>query len=340
MNTKLTHAASITAIAIFTAGLVSARAESEGILANTVTFRPKITISETYSERPASESNGRTTSPGEIKVREKVAVCIVANVEGIDTRNLDPETSVILRVGSLWITKLLKDDPSYAIGRTQAIFPFKTRVTRSNGSSYDKSLGRLACVWNEDRLAITLTCTDLDAATLSSISSRGHAGTAAPGTAVAVGPEPVNVSVHFGHLRGKRIAYVNGSTRTQTRHLRTRDSGSSRFDLSSVTLIGAADTTSPRITIRANATTDSLRRVSFSGVAREINGISIRSIFVNSIEAQPSALTFGAPDARGVRTWSVDNLALQPGINDVALTFSDADGNETAIFPQIEAGNP
>lgn len=340
MNTIKT---SILIAGLIAAAPILARGESDGFLANAPGFRPKITVSDSYVERPILDPRGRAAAPPAVAAQEKVAVTVVANLEDTDEAflNFNADTEVRLAVGGLVIARSLGEDPKYTEGRTQAVFPLVKNVTRPDGRVVRRTLGRFAFAWNARRLAITLTCTDLDAAGLGSIHARTLAGEAAPGSREKITDEPVTVAVEFGNMGGNRTVYLDGVNRTQTRRYRSADRAAyAELDLASVTLAGAADITSPLVSAVFAPTVDNLGRITLGGFACDPNGVAIKTITINGGEPFPTVITFGEPDARGICTWRVETLYLQMGMNEVVVTLTDADGNERKLTRRFNVNVP
>lgn len=338
-----TNKASILIAGVLAAAPFLARGESDGFLANAPGFRPKITVSDSYVERPVLAPLDRAAALPRVVAREKVAITVVANLDYADEafQNFSANTEVRLAVGDLVIARCLGEDPKYTEGRTQAVFPLVKNVARPDGTVVRKTLGRLAFAWNDRRLAVTLTCTDLDAAGLGSIHARTLAGEVAPGSREKIVDKPVTVAVEFGSFGGSRTVYLDGVNRTETRRYRSAERAAyTEFDLATVTLAGAADITSPLASAVFAPTVDYLGRLTIGGFACDPNGVGIKTITINGGEPFPPVITFGEPDVRGICTWRVEELYLRVGWNDVVVTLTDADGNERSFTRRINVNAP
>ena len=185
--------------------------------------------------------------------------------------------------------------------------------------------------WTAKTLTVTITCSDIVGARVGDVAASDYAGTAEAGTAVSFAEEPIDVAVNFGDATGARRAFLKGVTKTVTRGFGSVAADTyEEFDLSDVTLQGAADVTGPVVKSTFPLKPSATNTIDIAGTAADITIVSLDTVTVNGVATDP--LSLGADDdGEGVWSWSVVGLPLKKGTNAVALTFSDEDGNVTKV---------
>jgi hypothetical protein len=320
-----------TALLLLTTATI-ALGQVDDILANTATFKPKITLSDSYSERVLAEFDGDSIFRSVVPNDERIAATVVANLDGASFGVIDENAFVGISVGNFDHSGSLGDSIDYKPGLKRATFPLTKEVFLANGDSREVRVGAVTYVWTAKTLTVTITCTDIDGAGVSDVAASDYVGTADPGTSVLIDNDPVDVLVTFGDATGERTAYMKGVTRTITQNFGSVALGTDEsFDISGVTIQGAADVTGPTMKSTFPLKPNVLNKIDIAGSAEDITDVSLDSIKVNGVETAPAAMSIADDDGDGVWTWGVIGLQLKKGVNAVLLTFSDADGNESTV---------
>ena len=328
MNT-LTLRIALTLLA--TATLSSAQVTD--MLVNTPSFKPRITLSDSYSERVFADTSGDSVFRSVVPNNERIAATVVANLgDGIDTGVIDENASMGIAVGNFDHSASLGDAIDYKPGAKRATFPLTKEVFLASGDSIEVRVGSVVYAWTAKQLTVTIMCTDIDGAGVSDVAASDYAGTADPGTILPIVNDPIDVLVTFGDATGERTAYLQGNTKTTTLNFGSVALGTDEsFDVSSVTILGAADVTGPAVKTTFPLKPTTPNTVDLVGTASDITAVSLDFIKVNGLAVTPATASIADADGNGLWNWNITGLPLKKGVNSIAITFSDEDANETVI---------
>ena len=307
-------------------------AQVDDILANTGSFRPKVTVSDVYTERVVADVEDDFIYRSVEANPERIAVSIIANIDGADTGVIDESTVVGVTAGNFDHSGALGDSIDYKPGLKRATFPLTTAVDLPNGDTREVRVGTVTYVWTAKTLTITVTCTDIAAAGVGDIAASNYVGTADPGTSVTFVDDESDVTVNFGDATGNRRIFLDGITKTVTQHFGSVSAGTfEEFDLSNVTLTGTADVKGPVVKPLFPLKPNALNKLDITGTATDTQEITLTSVMVNNVETPAASAAVTDEDANGVWNWNVAGLPLKKGANAVVLVFEDADGNATKV---------
>jgi hypothetical protein len=311
---------------------VSALAQTDDILANTATFKPKITVSDVYSEKVLIEADDDFVFRSVEANPERIALTVVANLVGANVGTIDADTEVGVTAGNFSHSDSLGSAPDYKPTSKKATFPITMDVDLPNGNTVTRTVGSVIYAWTPKQLTVTVTCSNVAGAGISDISASNYAGTAEAGTTVFFANDPIDVSVNFGDAAGGRRAFLKGTTRTQTKNYGSVDDGTDEsYDISDVNLTGAADVIAPVVKTIFPAKPAAGNTITVAGTAVDIEEVSVDSVTVNGVDDTSATVAISDDDENGSWDWSVTGLQLKKGANAIIITFTDEDGNLTQL---------
>jgi hypothetical protein len=309
-----------------------ANAQIDDILANTGTFKPRITVSDRYTEKvTVTVDDGyvfRDLEPNP----ESIAITVVANLDGAATGVIDANTAVGVTAWHFDHSAVLGDAPDYKPGAKRATFPLTMDVDLPSGDTRTVRVGAVTYAWTAKTLTVTVTCTDIEGAGVGDIAASDYVDTADPGTSVSIVDDPITVEVNFGDANGTRNVYVRGITRNVIRGFGAPTADDyEEFNVQDVTLQGAADLAGPVVKTVFPTKPDANNKLNLTGTASDLQAVKIDSVTVNGVAAAVTSTDITDTDENGVWNWIVTGLTLKKGTNGIVLTFSDEDGNETKV---------
>ncbi|MGB8169235.1 MAG: hypothetical protein WCF18_17185 [Chthoniobacteraceae bacterium] len=304
----------------------------DDILANLGAFKPKITVSDTYSEKVLTEVDDGNTFRNVESNPERIAVSLTANLNGADVGAIDADTAVGITAGYFDHSGVLGEAADYKLGNKRATFPLLKDMERANGDTYQVQVGAVIYAWTDKQLTVTVTCTDIEAAGVNDIATSDYVGIADPGTTVSFAGDTTDVTVNFGDATGTRRVFLKGESATVTRSFGSEAAGNNEdLDLIEVNVKGAADVVGPVVKAAFPATIAANRTINIAGSATDDQTTAtFDSITVNGVESTPASSS--STDAEnGSLNWNVTGLPMVKGKNVVVLSFSDEDGNVTQV---------
>ncbi len=305
-------------------------AQVDDILANAGTFKPRITVSDYYSEKVVTDVEDDFIYRSLEANPERIAITVVANLDGAETGVIDADTVLGIKAGYFEHSALLGEAEDFKPTVKRVTFPLTKDVEMPDGETREARVGTITYAWTAKHLTVTVTCSDIVGAGVSDVAATDYMGLAEAGTSVSFAGDAVDVSVNFGDATGTRRAFVKGITKTVTRGYGSIAADTyEEFDLVDVSLQGAADVTGPVVKPTFPAKPNANRTIDIAGSANDDQTIvKLDSITINGIETSPADV--GSEDTdEGLWNWSVAGLPLVKGKNVVVLTFSDEDGNVT-----------
>lgn len=362
------------AAALVTIGLADPPSD---ILANAGKFKPTITFSDTYGEKvltipapPPDPGSPRDPATHEqVPTPEKISFKIVANIEGFDLNEIADDLPLSVNVGGYSSGDLTLADSDEALkngtiatgghfpaGGKKATFSYIGTFEKPNGDTYDRSVGSLVCSWTKTLLTVTLKVSDIAAAGLPEIAASNYVGLyedvspngSHPSGSVKFADDPYDVSVNFGTLTGARVAYADGKSTTKYQKFGSDAAGTlEEFLLQSVTVMGAADTTAPKITAAVpTQDVDGDGLISFNifvsdtPAATTASGIEppLVEMAITTANGDADFITIDPtviPDFAGKVEYDVVDLALFPGSNTLTITVTDPSGNSTVLTKTV-----
>src|SRR5205085_2878211 len=151
---------------------------------------------------------------------------------------------------------------------------------------------------------------------VSDIAASDYIGTADAGTSVSFDDDPIDVSVNFGDATGTRRAFLHGLTRTLTHGFGSVAAGTyEEFDLSDVTIQGAADVAGPVVKANFPLKPNTLNKLDITGTATDTEAVTLDAITVNGVATAGASTTIADSDGNGAWAWTVIGLPLKKGAN-------------------------
>jgi hypothetical protein len=319
-------------LTLLVASSVTGLAQADDILANTATFKPKVTISDIYSDRIVTIRDGSDVTHDIESAPERVSLSITANLDGFDLSTIDGDTYVTVTAGHFEHADSLANAADYKPGAKKATFALTADVDQPDGSTKTVRVGSVTYAWTPKVLTITITCTDIVAAGLSDVAASDYMGIADPGTSEAITNDPIDLAVAFGDAAGDRRIFLKGFSKVTTKKFGSEAAGTyEEFDLTDVNVQGAADVAGPVVKATFPAKQNSVNKIDVAGSATDLEDVTLDSVTVNNVAAADAVVTIADPEADGSWDWSVKGVQLKKGANKVVLTFLDEDGNATAV---------
>ncbi len=307
-------------------------AQVDDILANTAAFKPKISLTDNYTESVTVDNSSGTPYRSLDPNPERVSIVIVANLDGADIGAIDENTAVEISAGYFDFSDTLGDAVDYKPAETRATFAITEDVDEPNGSTRTVRVGSVVCSWTAKQLTITVLCTDVAGAGYNDIASSDYQGEPDPATSAAIVNDPIDVTVNFGDTTGTRTVFLNGVTRTAIRTFGTIAAGTyEEYDPVTVTLTGAADVAGPAVKAVWPLKPDTVGKITVSGTATDIQDVSLDKVSINGVTVAKANVAIADPDGTGTWRWSVTGLPIAKGTSIVAVTFSDPDGNPSTV---------
>jgi hypothetical protein len=238
MKTRIavtTLLSSMSALALATLGLAEAPAN---ILDDVGKYKAKITFSDTYTEKTVTYKDpGEPAYHDVVPKPQKIAIKVVANIEGFDFSELDEiDMPLELTVGEFLWTGFILDDSVEAqknggvfpAGKKKATFIFLGDFEKPNGDIVTKKAGSLTLSWTSTRLTVKVLVTDTEAITLAGLAALGQIGATnftalyedlsdlgnKPSGKVSFSGEPIDVNLTFGSATGQRTVFAKGVSKT------------------------------------------------------------------------------------------------------------------------------
>lgn len=230
-------------------------------------------------------------------------------LNGFDVSSLDDTSPLIITVGNSTIkVSSLGEATSYA--------PDKQTAQWTDDSS------SLTLSWTANAVTITDTA-KYDVFGLYSIYGAENS---------AIRNDPVNIRIDLGDFSFLGTLYLSGTASTKTVTEGSGDKAQS-LDLSTISVSGAADLTSPTVTItspKPNLTVTSANAISLGGKATDANGVSEVDFCVTSSPVLTGTEAFQPAELAGTNgAWSA-SFSPAPGTNYIFVTATDDAGNVSA----------
>jgi len=304
----------------------------DDILANTATFKPKVSVSDVYSDKVLVEREDGFVFRSLVTNPQRIAFSLTANLDGAETGVIDAETTVGVTALNFSHSDLLGNAVDYKPNGKVATFPYLTEVETANGGTREERVGSIVYKWTAKTLTVTLVISDVEAAGVSDIAATDYTGAAEPGEKVAIVDDPIDVSVEFGTATGTRTVFLDGIAKVTTKGYGAETSDDyEEFDLTEVNVKGAADVVGPTVKSVIFGKPDLQKNVSVTGSVRDVQAVELTAVTVNNVASPSAVVTLSDPSDEGEATWSVTGIAVKKGANLVVVTFSDADGNTTKV---------
>lgn len=329
-NTK--HSMLRTAALLFFATAGISLAAIDDILANNGTFKPRISVSDRYSEKVTATVDDGFVFRELVANPESIALTVVANLDGAATGVIDENTSVGITAWHFDHSAVLGDASDYKPGAKRATFPLTMDVDLPNGDTRTARVGTVTYAWTAKTLTVTVTCTNIEGAGVGDIAASDYVDEPEAGTAVSIVDDLIAVDVTFGDATGSRNVFLRGVAKNVIRGFGAPTSDDyEEFEVRDVTLQGAADVTGPAVKTTFPAKPDLTNKIDLVGTAADLQAVTLDSVTVNGVAATVAASDITDADENGVWNWNVTGIALKKGVNAVALIFSDEEGNETKV---------
>lgn len=307
-------------------------AQVDDILANVGTFKPKVTISDTYSEKVLTEVDEGTAFRSVVPSAERIAVSVVANLDGALPGVIDADTLVSVTAGNFDHSANLGDAADYKPTGKRVTFPLTKEVYLANGDTRDVRVGAVIYAWTAKTLTVTVTCTDSEGAGVADIAASDYIGVADPGFPVAIDNAPIDVAVIFGDATGSRRVFVRGIAKTTTKKFGSVAQDTyEELDVYDVTLQGSADVLGPVVKPVYSAKPNALNQIDIAGTAADLTEVNLDGVTINGLPTKATSVAITDTDGDGVWTWNVTGVSLKKGPNAVAVFFSDEDGNVSKV---------
>lgn len=303
----------------------------DNILDNAGAFKPRISVSDRYDERVAVTVEDGFIFRELVPNPQNIAITVTANLDGADVGTIDANTSVGVTAWHFDHSATLGDAPDYKPGAKRATFPLTMDYDLPTGETRTRTVGSVVYTWTTKLLTVTVTCTDIAGAGVGDVAASDYVGVADPGTTVVIDNDEIDVAVNFGNASGSRRVFLKGQSKTVTRGFGSvADDSYEEFDLTTVTLAGAADVVAPFVRVAWPTKPTLTNTISAVGSATDIELVSIGSVTVNNVPVN-ATVAIDDPEGTGTWAWSVTNIPLRKGTNNIAITFTDEDGNEAKI---------
>jgi len=307
-------------------------AATDGILANTPTFKPRVTVSDIYSERVVAEVDGGDVYRSLELNPQRISLSLTANLDGAVTGVIDGNTAVALNAENFSHSDTLGNAIDYTPGAKKATFLYTADVDLPNGDTKEVRVGTITYAWTAKRLTVTLAISDVEAGGSTDIAATNYTDAPESGERIAILDDPIDVEVDFGEASGSRRVFLRGFVRKVTKGFGAPTSDNyEEFDITDANVQGAADTAGPVIRPIFQPRPDLQNKVAVSGTVADQQEVTLNAVTVNNVAVTGATVTLSEADAAGLSTWSVSGIGLRKGPNAVALIFSDEDGNLTRV---------
>lgn len=327
-NNERNHHMLRTALILLLASASLSLAQTDDILANAGSFKPRISVSDQYDERVSAIFEDGEIYRELVANPQNIAVTITANLAGADTGVIDGDTSVGVTAWHFDHSATLGEAPDYKPGGKRATFPLTKDVDLPNGDTATVRVGSVVYAWTAKLLTVTVVCTDIEAAGVGDVAASDYIGAAEANSSVAIDSDEIEVSVAFGDASGTRRVFIKGISKTTTRGFGSVANDTyEEFDITLVSLKGSADVSGPVVKAAFPAKPALDNTITVAGMAADIEAVELDSITVNGLPVAAASATIDDTDENGVWSWSVTGIPLKQGANLVAITFTDEDGN-------------
>ena len=126
-------------------------AQVEDILANAGGFKPRITVSDHYSEKVVTETMDNNVFRSLEANPQRIAITVVANLDGAETGAINADTAVGISAGSFDHSATLGDAEDYKATSKRVTFPLHKEVENADGDVREVRVGAVIYAWTGEK---------------------------------------------------------------------------------------------------------------------------------------------------------------------------------------------